>query len=214
MRSAVCTRIAALAVAAFAAAVLVACTSSSGTNHPTPTMTRTVTGTTTSTPSIGPTAPISTGPTTVARAGSCPLLPEQQAAFRVGMRLARITVLHSGGKLVGCRFYALQNSPLHNSEHLPGPNQPAIEIKTVRYASMIAAHNAFVIEAERGTNPQQEPVGNTTGVCYQIHFYPPDHGRDWACGFNLGSTKITVRTVVVTPALNAAEIARVVARKV
>lgn len=213
MRSPVCTRTAAYAVAALTAAQLVACTSSTGAHQSSPAATRTVIGTTTSTPSVGPTTPVSTGPTTVARAAACPLLPEQQAAQRVGMRLARITVLHSGGKVVGCRFYAVQNSPYHYSEHLPGPNQPAIEIETVRYASMIAAHNAFVIEAERGANPQQEQIGNTTGVCFQIHFYAPDHGQDWACAFNIGSTKVSVRTVVAKPALNVAQVARVIARR-
>lgn len=213
MRSVPGTRVAVHTVAVSAAA-LVACTSGSGSTPPPSATTRTVTATTTRTPSYGPTTPVSTGPTTVAGAASCPLLPEQQAADRVGMRLDRITVLHSGGRAVGCRFYALQNSPLHNSEHLPGPKQPAIEIETMRYASMIAAHNAFVIEARHGSNPQQEQIGRTTGVCFQIAFYPRDHGRDWACSFNVGAVKVSVRTVVVTPALNVAEIARVVARKV
>jgi len=190
-----------------------ACTSSGGDPAPTRTDTQTVVGTETSTPPVGPTAPVSTGPTTATRAASCPLLPEQQAADRVGMRLERITVLHSGGKVVGCRFYALQGSPLHNSAHLPGPNQPAIEIETTRYASTIAAHNAFVLEARRGSNPQQATIGATVGVCFQIAFYKHDHGRDWTCSFSMGSTKVSVRTVVVSPALNVIQVARVVARK-
>ena len=195
------------------ALLLVACTSSGSGPTPTPsTNVRTVIATRTSTPSIGPTAPVSTGPTKAVDATACPLLPTRQAADRVGMRLARITVLHSGGRVVGCRFYALQNSPLHNSEHLPGPKQPAIEIETTRYASAIAAHNAFVLEARRGSNPQQTPVGNTTGVCFQIDFYHHDKGRDWACAFNLDKTKVSVRTVVVSPALNVEEISRAVAR--
>jgi hypothetical protein len=201
-----------LAALASPALLLLACTSS-GDPTPTPsTRVETVIRTATDTPSIGPTAPVSTGPTTAATAASCPLLPAQEAADRVGMRLERITVLHSGGKVVGCRFYALQNSPLHNSEHLPGPNQPAIEIETVRYSSAIAAHNAFVLEARRGTNPQQARIGHTTGVCFQIDFYKHDKGQDWACAFNLGDTKVSVRTVVVSPALNVVEAANVVAR--
>jgi hypothetical protein len=188
------------------------CTSS-GDPAPTVTNTRTVVGTTTNTPSVGSTAPVSSGPTTAARAAACPLLPEQLAADRVGMRLERITVLRSGGKVVGCRFYALQGSPLHNSEHLPGPNQPAIEIETTRYASAIAAHNAFVLDARHGTNPQQATIGRTVGVCFQIAFYRHDHGHDWACAFSRGSTKISVRTVVVSPALNVVEVARAVARR-
>lgn len=202
----------AVAAAVGALAVLpAACTPGAG--RPTPTATRTVVGTSTSTAAIRGTTPLPTGPTAAARAAACPLLPEQQAADRVGMRLERITVLHSGGKVVGCRFYALQNSPLHDSEHLPGPNQPAIEIETSRYASPVAAHNAFVLEARRGRNPQQATIGHTVGVCFQIPFYRHDRGRDWACAFNLGSTKVSVRTVVVSPALNVIEVARVVARK-
>jgi hypothetical protein len=200
------------AVLAAPAVLLVACTSS-GPGDPAPsTVTHTVTGTVTRTASIGPTAPVSVAPTTASVAASCPLLPTQQAADRVGMRLAKITVLHSDGELVGCRFYALQNSPLHNSEHLPGPNQPAIQITTTRYASPDAAHNAFVLEARRGRSPQQAQIGDTTGVCYQIPFYKHDRGQDWACSFNLGAKKVTIKTVVVTPALNVIEVSRVVAR--
>jgi hypothetical protein len=199
-------------VLAAPAVLLVACTSSTPSAPPPSTVTHTVTGTVTRTPSIGPTGPVSTGPTTAAVAASCPLLPTQRAADRVGMRLAKITVLHSGGKVVGCRFYALQHSPLHNSEHLPGPHQPAIQITTTTYASSDAAHNAFVLDARKGSNPQQAQIGGTTGVCYQIPFYKHDHGRDWACSFNLGTQKVTIKTVVVSPALNVVEVSRVVAR--
>ena len=128
------------------------------------------------------------------------------------MRLAKITVLRSGGKLVGCRFYALQNSPLHDSEHLPGPHQPAVQITTTTYASPNAAHNAFVLDARRGRNPQQAQIGRTTAVCYQIPFYEHDHGRDWACSFNLGVKKVTIKTVVTSAALYVIEVSRIVAR--
>jgi hypothetical protein len=189
---------------------LCACTSS---GDPAPTVTDTHTMVGTRTQSTGPIRPVPTGPTTAARAASCPLIPTQEAANRVGMRLERITVLDSGGKVVGCRFYALQNSPLHNSEHLPGPNQPAIAIDTTQYASSVAAHNAFVLDARRGKNPQQATFGRTTGVCFQIAFYKPDHGRDWACTFSHGATKIAVRTVA-TASLDAVSLTRAVARNV
>lgn len=174
----------------------------------TSTQTRTVT------PSLGPTAPISTGPTKAVTAAKCPFLGRQVAADRVGMRLARITVLTSGGRTVGCRFYALQNSPLHESEHLPGPNQPAIETTLTRYASAAAAHNAFVVIARRGTNQQQARItGSTVGVCHQINFYRNDKGRDWACAFSLAKTVVVVKTVVTSPALNAVLVAREIAKK-
>ena len=104
----------------------------------------------------------------------------------------------------------LQNSPLHESEHLPPANQPAIEIATKRYASAIAAHNAFVKTALRGTSPQQARFGGTTGVCFQTDFYPRDHGADWACAWSVGTTSVLVRTVVTTPALNAILVARAI----
>jgi hypothetical protein len=201
-------------LAVLPAALLVACTGS-GTNGgaTAPATTRTVVHTETTAPSIGPTAPVSTGPTTATRADACPLLPVQQAADAVGMRLERIMLLRSDGKVVGCRFYALQDSPLHNSEHLPGPHQPAIEIETVRYHSADAAHNAFVLIARRGSNPQQATIGSTTGVCFQAEFYARDHGQDWACAYNIGPTVVVVRTVVVSPALNVIEVARAVAQR-
>lgn len=200
--------------AAAPAVLLLACTGASSGGGPSVPGTRTVVHTATLTPTIGPTAPVSAGPTTATSADACPLLPTQQAADRIGMRLARIIVLRSSGKVVGCRFYALQNSPLHNSEHLPGPHQPAISIETVRYHSADAAHNAFVLVARRGSNPQQAAIGATTGVCFQAPFYPRDHGRDWACAYNLGPTVVIVRTVVVSPALNVVEVARAVASRV
>ena len=70
-----------------------------------------------------------------------------------------------------------------------------------------------MLEAQRGANPQQEPIGNTTGVCFQIDFFKHDKGRDWACAFNLGPRMVTVRTVVTKPAFNAAEVSRAVARR-
>jgi hypothetical protein len=115
--------------------------------------------------------------------------------------------------VVGCRFYALQDSPLHESEHLPGPHQPAIEIVTVRYPSTIAAHNAFVRLSEKGRNVQQASiVGQAPGLCFQTDFYPKDDGLDWACAFSKGDVMVVVRTVVTSPALNAILVARAVAK--
>lgn len=191
------------------ALTLAACTAGSTPSGPT-TSVRTTTRTRTVPPPAGPTGPIGTGPTTAAQAAACPLLGEQSAADRVGMRLARVTVLRSGGRLVGCRFYALQNSALAQSEHLPGPHQPAIEIGSSRFASTTAAHNAVVRTAEQGRNVQPARIGDF-GACYQIGFYSRDHGTDWACAFQDGSKVVVVKTVVVSPALNVILVAREVA---
>ena len=72
---------------------------------------------------------------------------------------------------------------------------------------------AFVLVARKGTNPQQATIGlDNPGVCFQIPFYRPDNGRDWACAFSLGTRAVVVRTVVISPALNVIQVARVVAR--
>jgi hypothetical protein len=147
--------------------------------------------------------PVDTGPVKATTATRCPVIDRQFAADTVGMRLAKITVLRSTGKLVGCRIYALQNSPLAVSEKLPPANQPAVEITFTRYRSAAAAHNAIVVAANKGTNPQQAAFGKTTGVCFQLDFYKKDHGRDWSCAYSSGDTLVQVKTVVVSPALNA-----------
>ncbi len=202
------------AAALVAAALCVAVTGcSSGDAAPTPT-TSTATQTVTSTRPPPPSGPVDTGPTKVATAPSCPVLAKQSAADKVGMRLARITVLTSGGRTVGCRFFALQGSPLSQSEHLPGPKQPAIEIVSTRYSSDTAAHNAFVRLAQReGSNLQQASiVGQAPGVCFQTEFYAADKGMDWACAFSKAKITVVVRTVVTIPALNAILVARAVAQ--
>jgi hypothetical protein len=154
--------------------------------------------------------PVSAGPTTAVAAARCPLLDRQVAAFRIGMRLDRITVLRSGGAVVGCRMYALQGSPLSASEHLPPANQPAIEIRLTHYRSALAAHNAIVLSARAGANPQQARIAGTTGVCYQTRFYAKDRGQDWACAYAVGTTLVVVRTVVVDPAFTAIQVTRAV----
>lgn len=187
-----------------AALALGACTGPSDPTAPTtPTVTRTVTSHTI----VNPT-PIVAGPTTSA-AGTCRLLDTQQVAHAVGMRLARVTVQRSGGHQVGCRFYALQNSPLAVSERLPGPKQPAVQVTISRYPSATAAHNAMVLAADAGTNPQQVKIqpGNI-GLAYQTRFYPKDAGRDWACAFTAGPVLAVIETVTTRTSFNAVTVAK------
>lgn len=194
--------------------VAAGCTSVGQAPVPAPTVTRTQTRTSTTT--AAPAAsPIDTGPTTAAVAPACPWLDEQATADEVGMRLARSTVLRSGGRVVGCRFYALQDSPLHTSEHLPGPHQPAVEITTQRYRAARDAHNAFVLAARHGSDVLRAEVApGNVGLCFRTDFYARDDGRDWACTFSVERTVVTVRTVVISPALNVIEVARRVARAI
>lgn len=176
-----------------------------------------------STPSTAPAssaAAASTGhpaaaPTTAVAARRCPFVGSAFVKNTMGMRLGRLTVLRSGGRTVGCRFYAIQNSPLHDSEHLPGPRQPVVEIRTEEFASATAAHNAFVRAAQAGRNPVQTPLGGgRIGVCYQAPFYPKDRGRDWACGVSVDRTRVLVRTVDTTGAFSTAAVTKEVLRRV
>jgi hypothetical protein len=163
--------------------------------------------------SVAPTAPVSSGPTTVRKAASCPFVVQEFVHQTMGMRLGRVTVLRSGGKVVGCRIYALQGGSLHVTENLPGPKQPAVEILTQRYPSSTAAHNAFVRLAEKGTNQQQTTLAkDLIGLCYQNAFDPHDHGTDYACAVNHGATEVIVRTVDNTTTFNTAAVTRAVLR--
>ena len=148
------------------------------------------------------------------RARSCPFAELAFVRYTMGMRLTRVTVLRSAGRTVGCRFYALQNSPLHVSEHLPGPHQPVVAIDARRLATPLAAHNAFVRLARRGPNPTQVDLGRHIGVCFQTDFYPKDHGMDWACATSVGRTEVAVHTVDTTGTFSTAAVTRAVLRRV
>ena len=157
--------------------------------------------------------PLRSGPTTANDATTCPLLATQTAAGDVGMRLARIQVLHAGGAVTGCRFYALQGSPLATSEHLPGPSQPVIAIEVIPYGSAVAAHNAMVQRARAGTAATQVslPTGQA-GVVYRTSFDPADRTGDWACAVARGTVLTVVTTAVSDTSLNAVSLAADVLR--
>lgn len=188
-------------------ALLAGCTSST-TTPPAPGSSA-VTRTQTLTRSPSPTGAVVAGPTTAVPAPSCPFAGQAFVRDTIGMRLGRVTVLKSGGRVIGCRIYALQGSPLATSENLPGPDQPVVEVVVTRYPTAVAAHNAFVRAAQQGRSPQRNALGRgVTGVCFQTDFYPKDNGQDWACGFSLGVRAVAVRTVVVSPALSAVLVTR------
>lgn len=186
---------------ALAAVALTACTASHSTpqhtaTEPAGSSVATVTG------------PVVAGPTTAAAGATCPYAAKQFVQDTIGMRLSRLTLLSSGGRVVGCRFYALQGSPLHASEHLPGPNQPAVEISTQRYRSAVDAHNAFVLAARAGRNPEPVSLDGTPADCFQTAFDPHDAGADWACGTSRGTRMLLVRTVDNTSSFNAQALTR------
>jgi hypothetical protein len=157
----------------------------------------------------------SAAPTRTVSATTCPFVRTAVVRSTLGMRLGRLTVLRSGGRTVGCRFYALQGTALHESEHLPGPKQPVLEITTERYPDATAAHNAFVLLARAGRSPVQVPLaGGLTGVCYQTDFYPKDRGRDYACGVSRERTRVLVRSVDTTGAFSTATLLKQVLSRV
>jgi fructose-1,6-bisphosphatase len=124
------------------------------------------------------------------------------------MRLARVEVLSRGSTSVGCRFYAVQGIALTQSEHLPGPNQPALEIVSTPYANETAARNAAVAIATAGTN--QQVVTLTGGVAadlFQAAFDPVDGTSDWQVVFNKGATLVTIKTAVADNSLDAVNVA-------
>lgn len=210
-----------VALLAATGALVAGCTSSGSPAPVTSTEVQTITKSVAPPPVPTPT-PISTGPTTAADASSCPLVDEQHAADIIGMRLDRISVLKSAGKVIGCRFYGLQHPTAEcpevsclAKEKLPPGNQPIIEILTTRYASAVDAHNAFILLAKKGANVQQAPItpGNV-GLCYQTTFWSKDDGRDWACTYSVGPTMVVVRTVVTNESRTVSDFATAIAPKV
>jgi hypothetical protein len=200
------------AIALAGAFTVTACTSGS---TPAPvTTTQTITRTQAPPPppssSGTPTGPIAAGPTTTAEA-TCPLLDEPTAADALGQRLDRITVQTAGGKTVGCRFYDVQGTDLATSEHLSGPNQPALQISSATYATPTLAHNAMVMTAEKGVNAH--PVNG--GIAYLTTFDPADGpNKDWAYAVTKGTTLVVIETNQGDAELDAERVATAIAGKV
>jgi len=153
------------------------------------------------------------GPVHEVPAGSCPLARADFVRNTMGMRLGRLTRLHGAG-VSGCRFYALQNSPLHTSEHLPGAKQPVLEILVRRLPTAVEAHDAVVLLARTGANVHRVHLGHTTGACFQTHFYPKDRGKDWACAASVRRTVVVVHSVDTTGTFGTATVTRAVLRRV
>ena len=128
--------------------------------------------------SAKPTRPPSALPTTSTEA-ACPFLDVATAAADVGVRMGRITVQSTGGKPIGCRFFADQDPNYRASEHLPGPNQPVMQIVSNHYANATAAHNATVKIAQAGHNAYQADLSaGVEGISFQTRFDPADGDRE------------------------------------
>lgn len=169
-------------------------------------------------PSAVATGPLSSGPTTSTSSGSCPYLRTSEVAADVGQRLEKVTVQHSGGRAIGCTWYPLThpNSQCDETcfirEKLPPEKQADVKISLVIYASSLAAHNAFIRLAEKGTNIQQEQIdAANTGLCFQTDFWSHDAGKDWACTFQVRTTVALINSVVTDSALNVVTVAQALA---
>jgi hypothetical protein len=192
---------------ALAVGALAACAPSHATTAPSTsydTITRTISA---PTPTPASTDPVDARPVTAANAASCPLLRMDAAAEAIGMRLARIERLSQATMVIGCRFYALQGSSLSQSEHLPGPNQPALEITVTKYATATPARNAAVALATAGANPHVVTLsGAVAGDVFQTTFDPTDGKSDWVLVFNKGATLVTVKTAIADTSLDAVSV--------
>jgi hypothetical protein len=199
-------------IAALASGGLVACTAA-GNAAPT---TQTVQVTTTvpapssapASPSALPTGAISAGPTLSAD-GTCPLLSKDAAADALGQRLDRIAVQTVGGKVVGCQFFDIQGGSLATSEHLSGPNQPALQISSASYATTTLAHNAMVLASR--VDPNAHTFNG--GIAFQNSFDPADGKSDWAYAFVKGTTLILIETNTPDSELDAEAVATAIAGK-
>jgi hypothetical protein len=167
------------------------------------------------TPSVPPSSgPEGVGPIHEVKAHSCRLATTDFIRNTMGMRLGRVTRLRGDG-IAGCRFYALQGSPLHASEHLPGPHQPVLEILTRRFGLPYEARKAMLFLAEAGKNGQHVPLGKGGGgVCFQTNFYPKDRGMDWACAATKGRTEVVVHSVDTTGTFSTATVVKSVLARV
>lgn len=157
------------------------------------------------------TATTGAGPTTTVDA-SCPYLDTASAASDVGVRMGRVAVLSTGGSPIGCRFYADQDPAYQASEHLPGPNQPVLQIVSSRYADPTAAHNALARLAAAGANAYRSDLSAAMeGVSYQTVFDPADGKQDWAYVYRKATTVIVVTTIQRDTAFNAHAVAMAIA---
>jgi len=130
------------------------------------------------------------------------------AAEDVGVRIGRITVQSSAGRTVGCRFHADQDPAYRASEHLPGPNQPVLQIASTRYRDPPSAHNAMVRLARAGANAYTANLApGIEGISFQTRFDPADGGTDWAYTFRKKNTVVIVTTIQRDTAFDARSVA-------
>lgn len=173
--------------------LLAACSSAKpGPDRTTGSATPSTSAPTSPTPTVVPTTPLDTGAITHMD-GACSLVPVSVAVTNGGMRLIRTVVLTQGGRVVGCDFYA--DPTFAASEHLPGPNQPAVSVRVARYATATTAFNAMARIGSAGGAAHEVNLSATVkGVAYRTRFDPSDGKTDWSYVYNIGTKVVTVLT--------------------
>lgn len=158
------------------------------------------------------TGPVPSGPVSRVDA-ACPLANLNDVAGDSGMRLKRMVTLSVSGRAVGCDFYS--DPAWAASEHLPGPDQPAISIRITHYAAATPAYNAMLRTAERTGSAahSQNLSASSKGVVYRTKFDPADGNQDWAYAFAAGTDVVTILTAQTDSELTATEIAHTVAER-
>jgi hypothetical protein len=205
------------ALAGFAALMLLLCGCSHGSKAGGAASTVNITTTETETlpaPATSSHGPVDVGPTTTTTT-ACPILSAATAAADEGVRLGRITTQLIGATAVGCEFYADQDPSFKASEHLPGPNQPVLQIVSSRYTDEITAQNAMVAIAKAGQNiDSSNPISaDVPGAAFQVMFDPADGSNDWAYVFRTGTTVVTVTTAQTDTSFDAREVAAAIVTK-
>ena len=130
--------------------------------------------------------------------GSCPYISDADFAFWEGDRVGRVTVLESVP--VGCRFYfAYDDSAVIG------------EIDRQSFKTTVQAYNAMVLSAKGHPEVQSQPAIGDGAVAFQTALQGTNA---WQCVFAKGTSVVTVRTRQPSPALNAFNLAKVIAPKI
>jgi len=129
--------------------------------------------------------------------GACPYISAQQFADAEGDRVGRVTLLQT--KPVGCRFYFSYDE-----------TQIVGEIHVETFSTPTEAYNAMVVSANGHPEVQSSHIGDDA-VAFKTELQGE---QTWQCVFAKGSWVVTVRTRQTYPALNAFNLARVIAANV
>jgi hypothetical protein len=132
-------------------------------------------------------------------AGNCPYVTSADFSFAEGDRIGRVVQLK--GKPVGCRFYFA-----YDDSAIVG------EVLVSVFKTPTAAFNAAVLSSRGHPEVQSDKtIGDGGAVAYRTMLQGT---ATWQAVFSKGTWVVTVRTRQPDPALNAFNLARVIAPKI